>query len=117
MVGSVAAGGASALCALTLALDVACGMSHIHAKNVIHGDLSSANILLTRCSPQPASGVGVSMGGVGMVGMAGVGPAVAGAAAGAAGGTVFGSLADAMAAGRTAAARSLAAQVGGSAVR
>ena len=47
VVGSVSAGGAAALCALTLALDVACGMFHIHSKNIVHGDLSSANILLT----------------------------------------------------------------------
>lgn len=35
--GAVCQGGAAALCALTLALDVACGMCHIHAKNIIHG--------------------------------------------------------------------------------
>ncbi|KAG2432565.1 hypothetical protein HXX76_008910 [Chlamydomonas incerta] len=46
-VGSVAAGGAARLCALTLALDVACGMKHIHARNIVHGDLSAGNILLS----------------------------------------------------------------------
>ncbi|KAG2454131.1 hypothetical protein HYH02_001167 [Chlamydomonas schloesseri] len=47
VVGSVAAGGLAALCALTLALDVACGMRHIHSRNIIHGDLSAGNILLS----------------------------------------------------------------------
>ncbi|KAG2496756.1 hypothetical protein HYH03_005165 [Edaphochlamys debaryana] len=46
-VGSVAGGGASALCALSLALDVACGMAHIHSQNIVHGDLSSGNVLLS----------------------------------------------------------------------
>ncbi|KAG2454129.1 hypothetical protein HYH02_001165 [Chlamydomonas schloesseri] len=42
-----ALGGAAGLCALTLALDVACGMRHIHSRNIIHGDLSAGNILLS----------------------------------------------------------------------
>ncbi|PNH12347.1 Tyrosine-protein kinase Fyn [Tetrabaena socialis] len=46
VVGSVCAGGAQAVCALTLALDVACGMAHIHSRNIVHGDLSSSNVLL-----------------------------------------------------------------------
>jgi serine/threonine protein kinase len=31
---------------LQIALDIACGVSHIHSKNIIHGDLSPANVLL-----------------------------------------------------------------------
>ncbi|KAG2496757.1 hypothetical protein HYH03_005166 [Edaphochlamys debaryana] len=46
-VGSVAGGGASALCALSLAMDVACGMAHIHSQNIVHGDLSAGNVLLS----------------------------------------------------------------------
>ncbi|KXZ45631.1 hypothetical protein GPECTOR_52g32 [Gonium pectorale] len=53
VVGSVAAGGAAALCALTLALDVACGMWHIHGKNIVHGDLSASNVLLASCPRAP----------------------------------------------------------------
>ncbi|KAG2490369.1 hypothetical protein HYH03_011171 [Edaphochlamys debaryana] len=49
VVGSVAAGGAASLCALTLALDVACGMAHIHSRNIVHGDLSPSNVLLATC--------------------------------------------------------------------
>lgn len=53
VVGSVVAGGAASLCALTLALDVACGMAHIHAKNIVHGDLSAGNVLLASSAPPP----------------------------------------------------------------
>ncbi|KAG2428190.1 hypothetical protein HXX76_011870 [Chlamydomonas incerta] len=53
VVGSVSVGGAAALCALTLALDVACGMFHIHSKNIVHGDLSSSNVLLASCLRGP----------------------------------------------------------------
>ncbi|GIL50131.1 hypothetical protein Vafri_6436 [Volvox africanus] len=91
VVGSVASGGAAALCALTLALDVACGMCHIHAKNIVHGDLSSANILLTNLKPSA-----LVSGGDG----AGIGP-----------NNVFGNLANAMALGRTPGSRNLAAQI------
>ncbi len=48
-------GGASSLCALSLALDVACGMAHIHAKHIVHGDLSAGNVLLAGGPPGPAS--------------------------------------------------------------
>ncbi|KAF9263062.1 kinase-like protein [Marasmius fiardii PR-910] len=30
-----------------LAYDVACGLSHLHAKNIVHGDLKAVNILIT----------------------------------------------------------------------
>ncbi|GIM10511.1 hypothetical protein Vretimale_14185, partial [Volvox reticuliferus] len=92
VVGSVAMGGAAALCALTLALDVACGMCHIHSKNIVHGDLSSANILLTNLRPSSLLGGGVDG--------AGIGP-----------NNVFGNLANAMAMGRAPGSRSLAAQI------
>ncbi|GLI63127.1 hypothetical protein VaNZ11_006034, partial [Volvox africanus] len=92
VVGSVSAGGAAALCALTLALDVACGMCHIHAKNIVHGDLSSANILLTSLKSSALLNGGVDG--------AGVGP-----------NNVFGNLANAMALGRTPGSRNLAAQI------
>ena len=39
--GSIADGGVGLLCGLTLALDIACGMRHIHSRNIIHGDLSA----------------------------------------------------------------------------
>ncbi|EFJ51707.1 hypothetical protein VOLCADRAFT_87429 [Volvox carteri f. nagariensis] len=92
VVGSVMSGGAAALCALTLALDVACGMCHIHAKNIVHGDLSSANILLTSLKGAAILGGGHD----GQVG----GP-----------NDMFGNLASAMMMGRTQGARNLAAQV------
>ncbi len=53
--GSVLGGGASSLCALSLALDVACGMAHIHAKHIVHGDLSAGNVLLASGPPALAS--------------------------------------------------------------
>ncbi|GFH32935.1 protein kinase domain-containing protein, partial [Haematococcus lacustris] len=34
------------LTVVNTALDIACGLQHIHSKNIIHGDLSPANILL-----------------------------------------------------------------------
>ncbi|GFH06981.1 protein kinase domain-containing protein [Haematococcus lacustris] len=34
------------LTVVNTALDIACGVQHIHSKNIIHGDLSPANILL-----------------------------------------------------------------------
>ncbi|GFH11996.1 protein kinase domain-containing protein, partial [Haematococcus lacustris] len=36
----------SMLTVVNTALDIACGLQHIHSKNIIHGDLSPANILL-----------------------------------------------------------------------
>ncbi|KAG2486104.1 hypothetical protein HYH03_015199 [Edaphochlamys debaryana] len=54
--GSVLAGGVEALCALSIALDVACGMSYIHSRNIVHGDLSPGNVLLSsRASEEPSS--------------------------------------------------------------
>ncbi|KAG2431200.1 hypothetical protein HXX76_009728 [Chlamydomonas incerta] len=38
--------GPGLLCGLTLALDIVCGMRHIHHRNIIHGDLSTGNVLL-----------------------------------------------------------------------
>ncbi|PNH06218.1 hypothetical protein TSOC_007433 [Tetrabaena socialis] len=49
LVGSVAAGSLASIRALTLALDVACGMAHIHSRNIVHGDLSASNVLLASC--------------------------------------------------------------------
>ncbi|GFR50775.1 hypothetical protein Agub_g13040 [Astrephomene gubernaculifera] len=114
VVGSITSGGAASLCALTLALDVAAGMCHIHAKNIVHGDLSSANILLTSLKVVPNKGGG--MGGMGMGGPMGVGMGGMGGPMGMGGGgggpsNVFGALADAMASCRTAGARNLAAQI------
>ncbi|PNH01601.1 hypothetical protein TSOC_012497 [Tetrabaena socialis] len=37
LVPGVAAGGVSVLFTLALALDVACGMAHIHARGIVHG--------------------------------------------------------------------------------
>ncbi len=37
----------SAKVALQIALDVACGMHHIHSLQIIHGDLKAQNVLLT----------------------------------------------------------------------
>ncbi len=31
---------------LTIALDVACGMEHLHSKHIVHGDLTPNNVLL-----------------------------------------------------------------------
>ncbi|KAG2431199.1 hypothetical protein HXX76_009727 [Chlamydomonas incerta] len=45
--GSIAEGGMGLLCGLALALDIACGMRHIHRRNIIHGDLSAGNVLLS----------------------------------------------------------------------
>ncbi|KXZ45640.1 hypothetical protein GPECTOR_52g40 [Gonium pectorale] len=42
ILGNFATGGVAPLCALTLALDVACGMRHIHDNNIMHGDLSAS---------------------------------------------------------------------------
>ncbi|KAG2436702.1 hypothetical protein HXX76_006230 [Chlamydomonas incerta] len=42
------------LLGLCLALDVAAGMAHVHARGIVHGDLSSGNVLLSG----PASGHG-----------------------------------------------------------
>ncbi|KAG2500124.1 hypothetical protein HYH03_001706 [Edaphochlamys debaryana] len=36
----------AAATALALALDVACGLAHLHAQGIVHGDLSPGNILL-----------------------------------------------------------------------
>ncbi|KXZ45652.1 hypothetical protein GPECTOR_52g51 [Gonium pectorale] len=106
VVGSVAAGGAAALCAMTLALDVACGMCHIHSKNIVHGDLSSANILLTNLKHLgplgQAPGMPSGLAGLGAMG----GPGAAGAPH-----NIFGALADAMATGRAGNSRSIASQV------
>ncbi|KAG2446974.1 hypothetical protein HYH02_008128 [Chlamydomonas schloesseri] len=41
------------LLGLCLALDVAAGMAHVHARGIVHGDLSSGNVLLTA---RPAGG-------------------------------------------------------------
>ncbi|KAG2443753.1 hypothetical protein HXX76_002099 [Chlamydomonas incerta] len=41
------------LLGLYLALDVAAGMAHVHARGIVHGDLSSGNVLLSeRPSPE-----------------------------------------------------------------
>ncbi|KAG2431197.1 hypothetical protein HXX76_009725 [Chlamydomonas incerta] len=45
--GSIASHGPAMLCGLALALDIACGMRHIHRRNIIHGDLSAGNVLLS----------------------------------------------------------------------
>ncbi|KAG2424689.1 hypothetical protein HXX76_014265 [Chlamydomonas incerta] len=42
-----------ALLGLCLALDVAAGMAHVHARGIVHGDLSSGNVLLS-ARPPPA---------------------------------------------------------------
>jgi serine/threonine protein kinase len=34
---------------LSLALDVAGGLAHLHGCGVVHADLSAANVLLCRC--------------------------------------------------------------------
>jgi len=51
---------------LTVALDVACGMEHLHTKHVVHGDLTPNNVLLNNelirisgaTSPRAAGGAG-----------------------------------------------------------
>ena len=35
---------------LVLALDIACGMQHVHSQNIIHGDLKASNVLLASAS-------------------------------------------------------------------
>ncbi|KAG2423180.1 hypothetical protein HXX76_010948 [Chlamydomonas incerta] len=40
-----------ALLGLCLALDVAAGMAHVHARGIVHGDLSSGNVLLSARPP------------------------------------------------------------------
>ncbi|KAG2441525.1 hypothetical protein HXX76_003147 [Chlamydomonas incerta] len=42
-------GGAAELSALTLALDTARGLMAVHARGIVHGDVSSSNVLLQRC--------------------------------------------------------------------
>ncbi|KAG2491416.1 hypothetical protein HYH03_010205 [Edaphochlamys debaryana] len=62
VLGGAAAGGAAALCAASLARDLACGMAYIHARNIVHGDLSLGNVLL---STSPRAGpTAVTAGGV-----------------------------------------------------
>ncbi|KAJ9524676.1 hypothetical protein QJQ45_024241, partial [Haematococcus lacustris] len=41
------------LAVVNMALDIACGVQHIHSKNIIHGDLSPANILLKLDDSRP----------------------------------------------------------------
>lgn len=45
----LARGGAAELSALTLALDAARGLMAVHARGIVHGDVSSSNVLLQRC--------------------------------------------------------------------
>ncbi|KXZ52951.1 hypothetical protein GPECTOR_8g325 [Gonium pectorale] len=51
LVPGIGSGGAAALFSLSLAADVAAGMAHVHAHDIVHGDLSSGNVLL-RQRPQ-----------------------------------------------------------------
>jgi serine/threonine protein kinase len=47
------AGACAQLYVLSILQDVASGMAYLHRRNVLHGDLRSANILLTRDSAAP----------------------------------------------------------------
>ena len=38
---------------LTTAAEIASGMAFLHARGVVHGDLSGGNILLTSCASNP----------------------------------------------------------------
>ncbi|KAG2486103.1 hypothetical protein HYH03_015198 [Edaphochlamys debaryana] len=58
--GSVVVGGVEALCALSIALDVACGMSYIHSRNIVHGDLSPGNVLLSSRASEELSSHGLA---------------------------------------------------------
>ncbi|KAG2491415.1 hypothetical protein HYH03_010204 [Edaphochlamys debaryana] len=64
VLGGAAAGGAAALCAASLARDLACGMAYIHARNIVHGDLSLGNVLLITSSgsAEPAEAQGAQSG-------------------------------------------------------
>ncbi|KXZ52948.1 hypothetical protein GPECTOR_8g322 [Gonium pectorale] len=52
LVPGIGFGDAAALFSLALAADVAAGMAHVHANGIVHGDLSSGNILLRQRSQQ-----------------------------------------------------------------
>ncbi|KXZ43012.1 hypothetical protein GPECTOR_107g157 [Gonium pectorale] len=51
--GGLRAGASSAAAILHLAFQVACGLRHVHAAGIVHGDISAGNVLLAR-QPAPA---------------------------------------------------------------
>ncbi|KXZ43493.1 hypothetical protein GPECTOR_89g513 [Gonium pectorale] len=57
--GGLRAGASSAAASLHLAFQVACGLRHVHAAGIVHGDISSGNVLLARqAAPAPDGDAG-----------------------------------------------------------
>ncbi|KXZ43491.1 hypothetical protein GPECTOR_89g511 [Gonium pectorale] len=54
--GGLRAGASSAAASLHLAFQVACGLRHVHAAGIVHGDISAGNVLLARQAAPAADG-------------------------------------------------------------
>ncbi|GLI67387.1 hypothetical protein VaNZ11_011570 [Volvox africanus] len=50
---SLAGGSPNLAFMLTVALDMALGLEHVHSKNVVHGDVTVSNVLLQACPSRP----------------------------------------------------------------